>query len=104
MRRVDEKGIITTIAGTGKKGYSGDGGPALAATFNGPKGAACDRRGNLFVVDTENHVIRRIDAKTGVISTVATGLSRPHGVALGPDGALYIADTLNNRVQRVAKP
>ena len=104
VRKVDEKGIVTTIAGTGKSGYSGDGYPALKATFNGPKGAACDRWGNLFVVDTENHVIRRIDAKTGVISTVATGLNRPHGIAFGPDRALYIADTLNNRVQRVAKP
>ncbi len=104
VRKVDEKGIMTTIAGTGKKGYSGDGGLALEATFNGPKGAACDRWGNLFVVDTENHVIRRIDAKTGVISTVAMGLNRPHGVALGPDGALYIADTLNCCVRRVAKP
>lgn len=117
VRKVDERGIITTIAGTGKKGYSGDGGPAIEATFNGPKGAACDKTGNLFIVDTENHAIRRIDAKTGVISTVAggrrgsggdggpateAGLDRPHGVAVGPDGALYIGDTLNHRIRRVA--
>jgi DNA-binding beta-propeller fold protein YncE len=118
VRKVDEKGIITTIAGTGKKGYTGDGGSATQATFNGPKGAACDKSGNLFIVDTENHAIRRIDAKTGVITTVAggrkgaggdggpaaeAGLDRPHGVTVGPDGALYIGDTLNHRIRRVAK-
>lgn len=118
VRKVDEKGTITTIAGTGKKGYTGDGGPATEATFNGPKGAACDKAGNLFIVDTENHAIRRIDAKTGVITTVAggrkggggdggpateAGLDRPHGVTVGPDGALYIGDTLNHRIRRVAK-
>jgi streptogramin lyase len=118
VRKVDEKGMITTIAGTGKKGYTGDGGPAKEATFNGPKGAACDKNGNLFIVDTENHAIRRIDSKTGVISTVAggrkgsggdggsaseAGLDRPHGVVVGPDGALYIGDTLNHRIRRVAK-
>lgn len=118
VRRVDAQGIITTIAGTGKKGYTGDGGPATEATFNGPKGAACDKAGNLFIVDTENHAIRRIDAKTGVITTVAggrkgaggdggpateAGLDRPHGVTVGPDGALYIGDTLNHRIRRVAK-
>ena len=83
-----------------------------------PKGAACDKNGNLFIVDTENHAIRRIDAKTGVISTVAggrkgsggdggpaseAGLDRPHGVVVSPDGALYIGDTLNHRIRRVAK-
>ncbi|MBB6053651.1 hypothetical protein [Armatimonas rosea] len=118
VRRVDAQGIITTIAGTGKKGYTGDGGPATEATFNGPKGAACDKAGNLFIVDTENHAIRRIDAKTGVITTVTggrkgaggdggpateAGLDRPHGVTVGPDGALYIGDTLNHRIRRVAK-
>lgn len=118
VRRVDEHGIITTVAGTGKKGYSGDGGPATEATFNGPKGIACDRDGNLFIVDTENHAIRKLDRKTGTLTTVAggrrggggdggpaieAGLDRPHGVAIGPDGALYIADTLNNRIRRVAK-
>ncbi|MBC7808019.1 MAG: hypothetical protein H7145_17965 [Akkermansiaceae bacterium] len=117
VRKVDARtGVITPLAGSGQKGYTGDGGPAAAATFNGPKGLACDLGGNLFVVDTENHAIRRVDASTGTISTVAggrrgsegdggpaaaAGLNRPHGVCVGPDGALYIADSENNRVRRV---
>ena len=118
IRKVNPDGTIHTMAGSSKKGYTGDGGPALEATFNGPKGAACDQDGNLFIVDTENHAIRRVDAKTGMISTVAggrkgaggdsgpateAGLDRPHGVTVGPDGALYIGDTLNHRIRRVAK-
>jgi sugar lactone lactonase YvrE len=112
-----ETGIITAFAGTGAKGYSGDGGPALAATFNGPKELAVDAGGNILIVDTENHVIRRIDAATGIVRTVAgtgqpgsTGdqvkataaqLDRPHGAAVGPDGAIYIGDTHNHRVRKV---
>jgi streptogramin lyase len=118
VRKVDARtGIITPFAGSGQKGYTGDGGPASAATFNGPKGLACDPDGNLFVVDTENHAIRKVDARTGILSTVAgghrgsegdggpataAGLNRPHGVCVGPDGSLYIADSENNRVRRVA--
>lgn len=117
IRKVDSRtGIITPFAGTGQKGYNGDGGPASAATFNGPKGLFCDRDGNLFIVDTENHAIRRVDNKTGILTTVAggrrgsegdggpataAGLNRPHGAALGPDGNLYIADSENNRIRQV---
>lgn len=118
LRGVDPKtGVITTRAGTGAKGYTGDGGPALTATFNGPKELAIAPSGDLFIVDTENHAIRRIDAKTGVITTVAgcgraggkgdegpaasAELDRPHGVAVGPDGALYIGDTNNHRIRKV---
>ena len=108
---------ITTIAGTGTKGYSGDGGPAKSAAFNGPKELAVDSGGNAWVVDTENHAIRLIDATTQRIRTLAgTGkpggdgdggpatkarLDRPHGVAIGPDGACWIADTNNHRLRRV---
>jgi hypothetical protein len=118
VRRVDGRTtIVTRFAGTGRAGYEGDGGPAGQATFRGPKGVRCDRSGNLFVIDTENHAIRRICAATGNIVTVAggargawgdggsarlAGLDRPHGCAVGPDGALYIADSNNHRVRRVA--
>ncbi len=121
LRAVHPKtGIITTIAGTGKPDYTGDDGLAKAASFNGPKEMAVDKAGNIFVVDTENHAIRRIDAKTGVITTVtgdgskggelggcpdfAGRLDRPHGVAVAPDGAIVIGDTNNHRVLRVVLP
>lgn len=120
VRRVDGRtGRVTTIAGTGEKGYRDDNGPATQATLNGPKGVFCDARtGDLFVVDTENHAIRRVDARTGTITTVAggrrgaggdngparlAGLDRPHGVAIDPQsGALLIADSNNHRIRRVA--
>ena len=72
-----DSGKIATIAGTGRKGYSGDGGPAVTATFNGPKELAVDANGNIWIVDTENHAIRLIDAATRLIRTVAgTGSTR----------------------------
>lgn len=119
LRAVDpHSGLIATIAGTGRKGYSGDGGPAREATFNGPKELAADRSGNLFIVDTENHAIRVIDHASGTIRTLAgTGkvggdgdggpatrarLDRPHGVAVGADGRVWIGDTNNHRIRVVA--
>ncbi len=120
VRKIDRKaGTITRLAGTGKKGYGGDGGPALEATFDGPKEIDIDKAGNVFVVDTENEAIRKIDAKTGLITTVAgkgrtktpglgdggpataATLGRPHGVAAGPDGGVYIGDTNSHRVRVV---
>ena len=116
IRKVDADGTITTIAGTGQKGYTGDGGPAIEATFNGPKAMRCDAEGNIFVVDTENHAIRKIDAATGTVTTVAgghlgpegdgddatkAGLARPHGVLVDSQGAFYIADSENHRVRLV---
>jgi DNA-binding beta-propeller fold protein YncE len=118
IRRIDgTSGMITTVAGTGRKGYTGDGGPAIEATFNGPKEIDIDAAGNIFVVDTENQAIRRIDAKTGVVTTVAgngerggTGdsgpataaqLDRPHGVAVDRHGKIYIGDTNNHRIRIV---
>jgi streptogramin lyase len=108
------QGTVHRVAGTGKKGFSGDGGPAKDAELNGPKGIAVAPDGNVFIADTENHVIRRIDVKTGVLSTVAgTGargngtesdplkcaLNRPHGVFVDADGAVYIGDTEAQRVR-----
>lgn len=118
VRKVDGAGTITTVAGgSGEAGYSGDGGPAMRATFNGPKAIRCDHAGNIFVVDTENHAVRRIDSASGVITTVAggrrgnagdggpatlAGLDRPHGCVIDESGDLFIADSDNHRI-RVAK-
>ncbi len=115
IRRIAPDGKISTVAGTGKKGYTGDGGPALEATFNLPHELRFDAAGNLFIADMANHAIRRIDAKTGIITTFAgTGqrgysgdggpasqasLSSPHSIQFGPDGSLYICD-VNNQVIR----
>jgi hypothetical protein len=120
VRKIDfRKGTIDRFAGTGRKGYTGDGGTARDATFDGPKELTIDKSGNVFVVDTENDAIRRIDGKTGIITTVAgTGksktpglgdggpataatLGRPHGAAVGPAGALFVADTSSNRIRKV---
>ena len=116
VRKVGADGIMATFAGTGERGYSGDGGSALAATWGAPKALRCDLQGNLLVVDTENHAIRRIDAVTGVVTTVAggqhgghgdggpataAGLDRPHGCCVDAQGNLYIADSNNHRVRVV---
>ena len=116
LRKVDANGIMSTFAGTGERGYSGDGGPALDATWGAPKALRCDRDGHILVVDTENHAIRRIDATTGIVTTIAgghqsgagdggpataAGLDRPHGCDLDSEGNLYIADSNNHRVRIV---
>ena len=120
MRSVDPRsGVITTVAGTGERGYGGDGGPARAAVFDAPKELAIDREGNLLVVDTENHAIRRIDMRTGTVATIAgsgrqggdgdggpaqaAALDRPHGAAVAADGSIYIGDTNNHRIRKVAR-
>jgi DNA-binding beta-propeller fold protein YncE len=102
IRRV-RNGIIETVAGTGARGYAGDGADARQAVFDAPKEMAVDQAGNIFVVDTESHVIRFIDAKTWVVTTIATGLARPHGAVVGPDGAVYIGDSENHRVCRLVR-
>ncbi len=117
VRRVDPTGIITTIAGTGISGSSGDGGPATSAQVGAPCGLAIDGLGTLYFADRLNHRVRKVDLG-GVITTVAgTGapgfggdsgaataaqLNSPRGVALGPAGEIYIADTANYRVRRVS--
>jgi sugar lactone lactonase YvrE len=110
-------GVLHHVAGSGAKGYQGDGGPAAAATFNGPKGIALDAGGNIFLADTENQAIRRIDARTNIVTTLAGNgeqgyggdggpatsakLARPHGICVDRDGVVYIGDTLNHRVREV---
>ena len=69
--RTTQSGIIETLAGNGEPGYAGDGGPAGAASLNEPKGLCVDREGNLYIADSENHVVRRVDRVTGIITTVA---------------------------------
>lgn len=117
IRKVDARGMITTLGGTGAQGYDGDGGDARQATFRGPRGVRCDHRGNLIIVDGDNHAIRRIDAKTNVITTIAggrrgpqgdggdatqAGMGQPHGTVFDAAGNLYVADTLNHRVRKVS--
>ena len=117
VRRISPDGILTTIAGAeAVSGYSGDGGPALAATWGAPKAIRCDLEDNVIVVDTENFAVRRIDPRSGIVTTIAggreggdgdggpavdAGLSRAHGCGIDADGNLYIADTHNNRVRVV---
>ena len=118
IRKVDANtGLITTVAGDGTRGSGGDGGPATAAQFDSPTGVAVDNAGNLFIADSGNHRIRKVDGVTGVVTTVAgTGtagfsgddgpaisgrLNGPAGVAVDTKGNLFIADTSNDRIRKV---
>ena len=116
IRKVDALGIITTIVGGGS-GYSGDGGPAIAARVSGPRGVAVDGAGNVYFADSGNNRIRKIDAATGTIATIAgTGvhgfsgdggpaveaqISRAGGVAVDGAGNVYFADSGNNRIRKI---
>lgn len=117
IRRIDDKGVISTYAGSGTKAYAGDGGSATEAALNQPYELAWDKNKNLYFVEIGNHVVRRIDAKTGTITTVAgTGkagfggdggpatkaqLSQPHSLAFDADENLYVCDIANHRVRRI---
>ena len=117
IRRVSSDGIISTVAGTGEEGYSGDGGPAGKARLRSPSGVAVDREGNFFVADSDNNCIREVSSK-GIITTVAgTGdsgysgdggpatdaqLSHPQGLTVDSAGNLFIADSDNNRIREVS--
>ncbi len=121
IRAIDlDTGVITTVAGTGQLGYSGDGGPALDATLNSPREVEIGPDGDLYFADTNNNVIRAIDLDTGEIRTVAgtgelgldetdglpaleTRLKRPFGLEFDPDGNLYIMDSLNSRIVKVTR-
>jgi trimeric autotransporter adhesin len=116
VRKVTPAGVISTVAGNGTRGFSGDGGPATAARLAGPTGVAFDAAGNLYIADTANQRIRKITSD-GVISTVAGNgiqgfggdggpaataeLNVPFGVAVDSIGNLYIADSYNSRIRRV---
>jgi streptogramin lyase len=117
IRKITRDGKITTVAGTGQVGYTGDGGPALQATFNKPHEIRFDAAGNIFIADMVNQAIRRIDAKTGIITTFAgnrtkgysgdggpasaAALNNPHSIQFGPEGDLYICDIGNHVIRRV---
>ena len=100
IRRVDASGVITTVAGIGERGYSGDGGPAVRARLDLPTHVALDSSGNLYIADTLNQRIRRVDA-SGTITTVVTGFHHPRGIAVDRSGNLYVADTWRNRIRQV---
>ena len=100
VRRVDATGTITTVAGTGEKGYSGDGGPAVHARLNQPSDVAVDGAGNLFIAETGNHSVRRVEPD-GTITTVTTELYYPRGLAVDGAGNVFIADTDNHRIRQV---
>ena len=115
-----QSGTITTVAGNGTGGYSGDGGAATNAELNMPSGVFVDQAGDIFIADSANNLVRRVDAGTGVIATVAgdgiaglsgdgnaatsAELSYPLGVALDASGQIWIADSANNRIRQVAAP
>ncbi len=116
IRKVTPGGIISTVAGNGQAGFSGDGGPAINAQLNNPTGVAVDAAGNLYIADFRNHSIRKVDT-TGTISTVAgnqqgsfsgdggpatlAALCFPRAVAVDAAGRLYITDSGNNRIRKV---
>ena len=117
VRRVSPAGVITTVAGTGTAGFSGDGGPATSAQMRRVRDVAVDSAGNIYIADEENHRIRRVSA-TGIMTTFAgTGSSGysgdggapgsarvagPRGVEVTPAGTVLISDTGNHRIRRVS--
>jgi sugar lactone lactonase YvrE len=117
VRKVSAQGVIGVVAGTGKAGYSGDGGPATAAELDTPTALSIDGSGNLYIADTHNNVIREVIAATGVIQTVAGNgtlgysgdggaatsatLDGPEGVFITSTGILYLSDTSNCVIRKV---
>jgi DNA-binding beta-propeller fold protein YncE len=107
VRRVDGHGIITTVAGNGSPAFNGDNQSGHAASLHRPEGLALDGRGHLYIADSGNNRIRRLDLRTGLITTVAGYgdpklLSDPSAVAVSPHGYLYIADVGNHRIVKLA--
>ncbi|MFN6304546.1 MAG: hypothetical protein ACK42H_20350, partial [Planctomycetota bacterium] len=117
VRRIGADGVIETVVGTGQKGYTGDDGPALKATLNLPHEIRFDSKGDLYIVDMQNHAVRKMDRKTKTITTIAgngtAGYSgdgrpakeaqfkQPHSIQFGPNGDLYICDIGNHVIRRI---
>ena len=114
VRQVDTTGIITTITGNGVANNTGDGGPASAARLNAPSGLAIDIAGNIYISDTGNNRVRKINANTNNINTIAgsggdgdnypanlASLYGPYALALDSQGSLFIADAAHNRIRKV---
>ena len=117
IRRVNAEGTIETYAGSNERGYSGDGGAADRAKLNQPYEMAWDKEGHLYFVEVGNHCVRRVDAKTQVITTVAgTGVAgfsgdggpaikaqfnQPHSLAFDTSGQLFVCDILNHRIRMI---
>jgi len=118
IRRVSPGGMIVTVAGSNMAGFAGDGAAATGALLNIPSDVAVDSLGNLFIADSGNNRVRKIDGPTGIIGTIAGGasdgfsgdagpsaislLSFPWKIATDPAGAVYIADRVNNRIRRIS--
>jgi hypothetical protein len=112
-------GLVTTVAGNGTRGFSGDGGPAVAAALDRPRDVELGPDGRLYIADTNNQRVRVVDLETGVITTAAgsgepafsgdggpasaAALHRPFGIAFDREGNLHIADTFNNRIRKVVR-
>jgi sugar lactone lactonase YvrE len=102
VRIVTPDGRIDTLAGIGREGYSGDGGPARNAAFGAPHGLDVLADGTVLVADSHNGVIRRIDGATRIVTTIARDFSAPVGVDARPDGSFYVADARRDHIVRVA--
>ena len=118
IRKIDSAtGVITTVAGTGISGYSGDGGPALEARIGTPTAIRFDGEGNLYFSDSVYHVVRKVDTTGAITTVVGTGdagfspdgtpatearLNQPYGLAVTREGVVYVSDSGNNRVRTVA--
>ena len=114
VRKVTPDGIITTVAGTGVSGFAGDGGPATRALLNRPRAVAVDAAGNIYIADTGNQRVRRVDLSGNIATIVGNGgteflaadsdgssaLSDPRGLAVDAAGNVYIADTGHNRIRK----
>ena len=116
IRKIDSNGIITTVAGTGEAGYSGDGGAATSAKINAPRGVAVDNAGNIYISDRSNNRIRKVDAD-GIITTYAGNgesgysgddgaatsakINFPYSLATDSNGNLYISDAYNHIIRKV---